>query len=148
MPVDERVIVHRNFDHARIVLSGDLDILESDTLDELAISLFSELTATVEIDMTGVTFFGSRALAALLHLRNEVARHSGAEMRISSFNEQVRRIFELTGVLDMLALGPALAEPSLAPARCQTWPEQEDAISKKFLEIHVCSIVHGGYLAV
>src|SRR5688572_29873905 len=63
MPVDDRVTVHRTFDHARIVLTGDLDIVESDALDELAVSLFSELTATVDIDMTGVTFFGSRALA-------------------------------------------------------------------------------------
>jgi anti-anti-sigma factor len=116
MTVDDRVIVHRSFDHALIVLTGDLDILESEMLDELAVSLFSQLTATVDIDMTGVTFLGSRALAAVLNLRTEVARHSGAEMRISKFNEQVRRIFELTGVLDMLALGPALAEPALAPA--------------------------------
>lgn len=112
MPLDERITVHRDFDHARIVLVGDLDILESDTLDDLAITLFSELTATVEVDMRDVTFCGSRALAALLRLRTEVARHSGAEMRISHFNEQVRRIFELTGVLDILALGPALAEPA------------------------------------
>jgi anti-anti-sigma factor len=119
MPADSRIIVHRDFDHARIVLVGDLDILESDILNELAVSLFSELTATVDVDMEGVTFFGSKALSALLHLRNEVARHSGAEMRISHFNEQVRRIFELTGVLDMLALGPALAEPSMA-GTCMT----------------------------
>jgi anti-anti-sigma factor len=117
MPITDRVTVHRDFDHARIVLSGDLDIAESDALDELATSLFSELTATVEVDMESVTFLGSRALAALLHVRTEVARHSGAEMRISRFNEQVRRIFELTGVLEMLALGPALAEPALAETR-------------------------------
>ena len=116
MPAFGRITVHRDFDHARIVLVGDLDILESDILDELAVSMFSELTATVEVDMEAVTFLGSKALSALLHLRTEVARHSGAEMHISRFNEQVRRIFELTGVLDMLALGPALAEPSMAAA--------------------------------
>jgi anti-anti-sigma factor len=114
MAAEQCITVHRDFDHARIVLVGDLDIVESEALDDLAITLFSELTATVEVDMQGVTFFGSRALAALLHLRTEVARHSGAEMRISHFNGQVRRIFELTGVLEMLAMGPALAEPMIS----------------------------------
>lgn len=110
MPIAEPLTVHRHLDHALIYMAGDFDVDESEALNELATSLFAELTATVEVDMSDVTFFGSRALAALLHLRNEVARHSGADLRITHFNELVRTVFELTGVLTTLAVGPA-AEP-------------------------------------
>jgi anti-anti-sigma factor len=114
MSIDDRLTVHRHFDHALIQLTGDFDVDQSEALDELAVSLFSELIVTVEVDMGGVTFFGSRALAALLHLRNEVARHSGAEMRITRFNEQTRRLFELTGVMDALSPGAAMPMPHVA----------------------------------
>jgi anti-anti-sigma factor len=114
MPMDERLTVHRHLDHALIQLSGDFDIDQSEALDDLAISLFAELTTCVEVDMADVTFFGSRALAALLHLNNEVARHSGAEMRITRFNQQVRRLFELTGVMEALSLGSAVPMSDVA----------------------------------
>jgi anti-anti-sigma factor len=109
--------VQRRFDHAVIAMTGEFDLDESDAIEQLAIGLFSELTATVDLDMSAVTFLGSRALAALLLLRTEVARHSGAELRITGCSEPVRRIFELTGVLDLLTFGPALAEPALAVRR-------------------------------
>ena len=81
---------------------------------ELSTQLFTELTATVEVDMSGVTFFGSRAIVGLLHLRNEVDRHSGAELRISRCSDRVTRVLQLSGVVDMFAFGPSrvLAELS------------------------------------
>jgi anti-anti-sigma factor len=105
--------VERDFDRARIVLSGDLDLEASEEIEDLTDVIFSELTAVVEVDVEHVTFFGSRALNALLRLRTEVARHSGAEMRITRCTETTRRIFELTGVIELIALGPALAEPAM-----------------------------------
>ena len=107
MPIAERLTIHRHLDHALIRMAGDFDVDESEALDELANALFSEFTATVEVDMTEVTFFGSRALSALLHLGNEVARHSGAEMHVTGFNDQVRRLFELTGVMEAFTMGTA-----------------------------------------
>jgi anti-sigma B factor antagonist len=109
-----QLVVHRTFDRAVIVMSGEFDLDESRAIEELALDLFAELTATVDLDMADVTFLGSRALAAVLFLRTEVARHSGAEIRIIGCSEPVLRLFELTGVLELLHLGPALAEPSLA----------------------------------
>jgi anti-anti-sigma factor len=111
MPIDRPITVQRRFDHATIVLAGDFDVVESEELVEVALNLFSELTATVEVDMADVTFFGSRALRALLHLRDEVARHSGAEIRVTRHNESVRRILELAGVLDTLILESAAGSP-------------------------------------
>jgi anti-anti-sigma factor len=99
--------VYRQFDSARVVLSGDFDIIESNQLIELSTQLFTELTATVEVDMSAVTFFGSRAIAGLLHLRNEVDRHSGAELRISRCSERAMRVLELSGLLNMFAFGPS-----------------------------------------
>ena len=107
MPIEDRIIVQRQFDTARITLAGDFDIIESNQLIELSTELFNELTATVELDMGAVTFFGSRAIAGLLHLRNEVDRHSGVELRICRCSERALRVLELSGVLDMFAMGPA-----------------------------------------
>lgn len=104
MDMDGHITVHRHLDHAHVTLVGDLDIVESEALVELSTSLFSQLTALVELDMAGVTFFGSRALAAVRQLSNEVARHSGAQLRITRSNDQVRRVLQLAGVLDMLVL--------------------------------------------
>jgi anti-anti-sigma factor len=114
MSIDDRITVHRQFDSAHVVLSGDFDISEGNRLIELSTQLFTELTATVEVDMSQVTFFGSSAIAGLLQLRNEVDRHSGAELRISRCSDRVRRVLELSGLLDMFAFGPSrvLAELS------------------------------------
>ena len=79
----------------------------SNQLIELSTQLFTELTATVEVDMGEVTFFGSRAIVGLLHLRNEVDRHSGAELRISRCSNRVTRVLELSGVIDLFAFGPS-----------------------------------------
>jgi anti-anti-sigma factor len=109
-----QLVLDRRFDRALIAMTGEFDLEQSEAIEQLTTTLFSELTATVDLDMSAVTFLGSRALAAVLALRNEVARHSGAELRITGCSEPVRRLFELTGVLDLLHLGPALAEPALA----------------------------------
>ncbi|MCU1360577.1 MAG: hypothetical protein JWN99_1866, partial [Ilumatobacteraceae bacterium] len=112
VPIEPCFSVHRHLDHALIRLNGDFDVDQSEALELLADTLFSEFTATVEVDMVDVTFFGSRALAALLHLNNEVARHSGAEMRISGVSEPVHRLFEMTGVMDLLLFSTASARLS------------------------------------
>ena len=114
MSSNGRITVHRQFDNARVVLSGDFDIIESNQLIELSTQLFTELTATVEVDMGEVTFFGSRAIVGLLHLRNEVDRHSGAELRISRCSHRVSRVLEVSGVIDLFAFGPSRVAAELS----------------------------------
>lgn len=111
---DDCIKVQRQFDHARVVLSGDFDLAESDELIELSTRLFTELTATVEVDMSAVTYFGSRAIAGLLHLRNEVDRHSGAEMRITQCSDRALRALQTAGQLEMFAFGPSRTVSALS----------------------------------
>lgn len=113
MSTANRITVQRQFDHARIVLNGDFDVPQNDELMELSLNLFTQLTATVEVDLHGVTFLGSRAITALLHLRNEVDRHSGAELRIVRCNPRVMQVLEYAGVVEWLAIGGSTLDQSM-----------------------------------
>jgi anti-anti-sigma factor len=56
---------------------------------------------TVVVDLSGVTFFDSTAIRALVRAHAEVDRR-GKDMLVGNVSPQVRRVLELTGVWESL----------------------------------------------
>lgn len=82
----------------RVRLSGEID-LESSV--GLADQLFAVAGSTLVVDLAGVTFMDSSGLAELLTARNKI-NADGHEFALTSPQERVRRVFEITGLTNLL----------------------------------------------
>jgi anti-anti-sigma factor len=64
-------------------------------------SVIAAGSGDVDLDLSEVTFLDSRGLLALLHVR--LALHDNHQrLKVRSPSHPVRRVFELSGVLDMM----------------------------------------------
>lgn len=88
-PVDQLTIDVRG---AGLIVAGELDAL---TAPLMYGALEAFLGRTVEIDMAGVTFMDSSGIACLLR-----AAHTGITIVITDPSNPVRRILELTGLVN------------------------------------------------
>ncbi|WP_040405834.1 STAS domain-containing protein [Amycolatopsis nigrescens] len=92
-------------DGARVVVTGELDLLTGPQLQEALTKLLDERRSSrIIADLTGVTFFDSSALNVLLQAQRQAAELQVALSVVPS--RQVRRVIELTGVAEHLELTP------------------------------------------
>lgn len=97
-PFEFGMSVHRQGDTSVVTLRGDLDIRDAGRvrrqLDQLGGS-------QVVVDLLELTFMDARGLAALLSGRDGLVAQ-GNEMVIRNARGVVRRVFEVTGLVDLL----------------------------------------------
>jgi stage II sporulation protein AA (anti-sigma F factor antagonist) len=89
---DEGVIVN---------VAGELDPLTAETLDDQVDGLVLAGYPSVVLDLREVTFLDSSGLRALIRAHGEMARH-GRSLQLRSPSQSVRRVLELTGLVDYL----------------------------------------------
>ncbi|QWF81542.1 STAS domain-containing protein [Amycolatopsis sp. CA-230715] len=89
-------------DGARVVVTGELDLVTSPKLQEALAELVEAGTPAIEADLTGVTFFDSSALNVLLQTQKLVGERE-VTLTISP-SRQVRRVIDLTGVAEQFTL--------------------------------------------
>lgn len=80
-----------------IKLSGIINTANSQELREKITQILNNGTKIVLVDCQDVTFMDSSALGALV-LAFKTLRASGTKLFLCSINEQVRILFELTGM--------------------------------------------------
>jgi anti-sigma B factor antagonist len=105
---------HAASDDAVVVrVKGDVD---SSTVDELTAHLSAALKLAAKhparllvVALQAVTFFGSAALNAMLDCR-EGGRETGTSVRLVADHETVLRPIEVTGLDQVLAVYPTLAD--------------------------------------
>lgn len=88
-------------DRVTVLVEGELDLATVDQLTQLLHEQLSRQRPVI-LDMSGVRFIDSTGLAAIL---GALRRHEddGGVLRIGGeLQPQVRRLMELTGVLDLL----------------------------------------------
>jgi anti-sigma B factor antagonist len=98
--------VHGEFDV--IELAGDIDVETARTLRAHIVERFSDSTARVVIDLSGVDFMDSSGLGALVS-GWQLSRDEGA-FRIAGANSIVRRVLSITGMEDVFALYESVAD--------------------------------------
>lgn len=80
-----------------VTVVGELDL---DTADQLAGAL-SDCDGMVNVDLGGVTFMDSSGLGTLIRARNRVME-DGGHLLIRGAGDNVRRLFEVTGLAEFL----------------------------------------------
>jgi anti-anti-sigma factor len=90
---------------ARVVATGEIDLSSSGVLHvRLLDVLATQHPRRIEVDLAGVTFLDCSGLSVLVGAGQAAAR-AGCCLRITNPHRLVRRILDLTGLLDPLTAG-------------------------------------------
>jgi anti-sigma B factor antagonist len=97
---------------AVVTLRGELDAHDAPRLRELFTAAVTELEGATEprlvVDLTGVAFLDSTVLGTIVGAVRR-AREVGGELRIVLPETAARRIFEITGLDEVLDVSPTRA---------------------------------------
>ena len=96
-----------------VVLDGEYDISRTAELRDAILDAHGDQRSVV-VDMSGVTFFDSSALRALLEVRSVLAAHD-ATVTLLDPSPVVRRLLELTKIGHLFDPAPTAAEESASP---------------------------------
>jgi anti-anti-sigma factor len=90
--------------------TGELDLTTAPVLEE---RLLAELRAghEVELDVSAVPFVDSSGLRALMQAARESAARQVAFRLLEPIPAQMRRVLEVTGLVDRLEIAPAPVVP-------------------------------------
>jgi anti-sigma B factor antagonist len=101
LPQPFSVRTERDADVYLLTVIGELDLATREALhDELARAEASD-AARILLDLSGVTFIDSAGICTILAASRRSAVN-GRRLRLLPVSGQVRRVFELTGVLNRL----------------------------------------------
>jgi anti-anti-sigma factor len=84
-----------------IFATGDLDGASRHLLEAALDSAIAQADARIDVDMSGVDFIDSEGIGALIGGYKRAEAHGGG-LRVINPSPKVRRMFEVTGLLDRL----------------------------------------------
>jgi anti-sigma B factor antagonist len=87
-------------------LVGEIDMSTVPTFDEALTSAVDQAPDRLVIDLSGVEFMDSSGLNALIRARNFLDER-GVDLVISRVSEQVRRLFEISGLTTAFMFAPS-----------------------------------------
>ena len=99
-----QVRVEPDRDAVRLVLVGELDLDTVGVLDEQMRELRTVGFRRWVLDLRKLSFIDSSGLRLLI-TANAGAREAGTELRLIQGPPQIQRVFEITGLLDVLPFG-------------------------------------------
>jgi anti-anti-sigma factor len=86
-----------------VAVSGEVDVCTEGSLQRVLLRIMRERGARLLLDVSGVSFMDCAGLRALLTTRRRAERRGGF-MRLVAASAEVRRIIELTGAHEALAV--------------------------------------------
>lgn len=86
-----------------VAVSGEVDVCTEGLLQRVLLQIMRERSARIFLDVSGVSFMDCAGLRALLTARRR-AELRGGYMRLIATSAAVRRIIELTGAHEALAV--------------------------------------------
>jgi anti-anti-sigma factor len=92
-------------EHATVTLAGDLDTSTAGLLYEQFASLTREGIRHVALDLQGLSFMDSTGLSVII-AEHKRTTSLGGELIIYSPQEPVRKLFEITGLMELLDVLP------------------------------------------
>ncbi len=87
--------------HGLLLLRGELDIASVPSLEAAVARLCSEARGAITLDLSRLVFIDSTGLAAIV-LAGKLCEKNGLEFSLVQGPSAVRRLFELTGLIDVL----------------------------------------------
>jgi anti-anti-sigma factor len=91
--------------HALVILSGELDASTAGGLYEELARLSREGVVHVALDLTALEFIDSTGISVIIAEHKRTAS-SGGELIILTPHRNVRRVFEVVGLMDVLDVLP------------------------------------------
>jgi anti-anti-sigma factor len=89
---------------ARISVFGEVDGSNSDHLQHVIDEVSRQQdSGTIEVDLGGVTFLDSAGIRALVSCQT-TAHETGSQLVLSNMRPIVRRVLEITGVLEVFGV--------------------------------------------
>jgi anti-sigma B factor antagonist len=85
----------------RLVLTGELDLAPAAELEAMLLRLCTDGTKEIALDLSKLSFMGSTGLRIVL-LAKELCEQHGYEFLLIPGPRNIQRMFELTGLLDVL----------------------------------------------
>ena len=85
----------------RLVLTGELDLAPAAELEGMLMRLCGGGTKQIALDLSKLRFMGSVGLRLIL-LARELCKEHGYEFHLVAGPANIQRVFEMTGLLDVL----------------------------------------------
>jgi anti-sigma B factor antagonist len=101
LPQDFGVSIIQIDGHTKVRVSGELDLATAPDLRQRLEAVVTAGTSDLDLDLSEVTFFGSTGLVVLLHAR-QALHEKHRRLRVLNPSEIALRVFELSGVLEVL----------------------------------------------
>jgi anti-sigma B factor antagonist len=106
--------------HAIVALRGELDLSDAPDMAAHLIAAVAACGPRVIVDLAGLTFIDSCGLGTLMRVLRWT-RQSGGDLTLVAPQHQVRRVLEVTGLIDVFTVYPSMtpaisgaADPALA----------------------------------
>jgi anti-sigma B factor antagonist len=94
-------------------LSGELDLASAAGLEEALLQLRGDATQAITLDLSKLEFMDSTGLYAIVSARG-LCQEQGYEFSLIQGPPSVRRMFEVTGLIDSLPFQPDIVRPDRA----------------------------------
>jgi len=94
-------VVERSPDALTIAISGELDLASVDAVQTAVGDALQDGCGQLVLDLAGLTFMDSSGIALMLRTSKEVG-----SMTVRNVTPIVRRVLEVTGLVDVLGLDP------------------------------------------
>ncbi|HWD54305.1 MAG TPA: STAS domain-containing protein [Acidimicrobiales bacterium] len=92
-------------DHALVILTGELDVSTAGQLYEELATLNREGAIHVALDLTALEFIDSTGISVVI-AEHKRTMSAGGGLIILTPHRHVRRVFEVTGLMDVLHIEP------------------------------------------
>lgn len=86
-----------------LAVTGELDVATAPRVRQEAVRLASEGARKLVLDLSGVSFLDSTGLGVIVGILKRVRTHGG-ELALAGAEPQVRKVFEITRMTDILPL--------------------------------------------
>jgi len=87
-----------------IALSGRFDSSAAPALDQALRASLDRGMFHIVVDMSGVEYFGSAAIRALVIAFKECRRWNRGDVRLAALPEKIRQVFDIAGITPLIKL--------------------------------------------
>ena len=121
--IDVDLSIRDSDGQAVVGLRGEINLADTPCVASHLIAAVAACGPSVIVDLAGLEGIGYSGLSVLLRVR-KWTRNSGGDLRLAAPQWPVRRILEATGLIDVFAVYPTVAEAAISLRRAQAWPPQ------------------------
>jgi anti-sigma B factor antagonist len=106
---------------AVVALRGESNLADTPSVASHLIAAVAACGPSVIVDLAGLEGIGYSGLSVLLRIR-KWARQSGGDLPLAAPQQPVRQMLEATGLIDVFAVYPSVAEAANSLRQTQAWP--------------------------